>query len=1065
MDSKIFRKWNLAIGAVVFAISAFTYLSTIEPTASFWDCGEFIASSYKLEVGHPPGNPVFQLLARFFTMPFGADKAAVAVNAMNGILSALTIFLLYFTIVFFAKRLVLKRDSSTALGITNATALSSRLSEARGEISIGQAIAILGSGAVGALAYCFSDTFWFSAVEGEVYAMSSLFTALVFWAMCRWYDTADQPHANRWIVLIAFLMGLSIGVHLLNLLTIPAFVFMYYYRMNEDKKLPFKKLLGIFMIGVVIEFLIVYIFIPYLPKLAAFFDRIFVNGFGLPYNSGALFFMVALLGLCFWALFATLKKGKVFWNTVTLCVTTLVIGFSLFAIVIIRSSVKTPTNEYQPDNPYTLVRYLSREQYGSTPLLYGQYFDAPYDLKVTKYWAPLDGKYVKADGPADAEYRPEGKMFFPRMWQGSDARSISFYEQYTQGKGEKIRGAKHRKPTFGANMAYFFDYQLNWMYWRYFMWNFVGRQNEIHSPSPGEVFYGNWESGIKFLDRLRLGNQDDAPTVLRENKGKNHYFFLPLLLGLLGLVFQFDKDKRGSWLVFLMFFMTGIAIVIYLNQPPFQVRERDYAYAGSFYMYAIWIGLGVAALYQWITESSKGKAEKAVAICVSVLCLGVPALMAEENWDDHDRSGRRTAVEMAKNYLNSVGEQGILVTHGDNDTFPLWYAQEVEGFRTDVRIVNTSLLGTDWHIDQMKWACNESKPLPLTVPQRQYLYGTNEYVYIAYDDGSPMYIKDVMDIFKDPKMKVALENGMKLDFICARNIVVPVNKENCIKYGIVPEKFADQIPSEIVLTMSKDKNYLSKPELFMLDLLSNYEWDRPINVLNQGGDLNIGIKDYLMYEGYSCRITPIKNKISSTDPGLVDPLELYRMMKEDYTWDAMSAPGWFVDYQNMYTFLGVMSQRQLFLNVANALVDAGEGEKALEMMDMCQEKFPKSNFPLETICVGFSGNDYMVAQMIENYYYLGSSGLLDDEQSAHAKASAAELAAEFGDLLFETVTFFLDWGSLGTSEFEAASRVILYVADVCKEYGDTDLSKAIEDRFNLLIKAALPSDSTSEEQS
>ena len=1065
MDKKTFNRWNWIVAAAVLLISSATYLSTIEPTASFWDCGEFIASSYKLEVGHPPGNPVFQLLARFFTMPFGADKAAVAVNAMNGILSALTIFLLYFTIVFFAKRLVLKRDSSTALGMTNATALSSRPSEARGEISIGQAIAILGSGAVGALAYCFSDTFWFSAVEGEVYAMSSLFTALVFWAMCRWYDTADQPHANRWIVLIAFLMGLSIGVHLLNLLTIPAFVFMYYYRMNEDKKLPFKKLLGIFMIGVVIEFLLVYIFIPYLPKLAAFFDRIFVNGFGLPYNSGALFFMVALLGLCFWALFATLKKGKVFWNTVTLCVTTLVIGFSLFAIVIIRSSVKTPTNEYQPDNPYTLVRYLSREQYGSTPLLYGQYFDAPYDLKVTKYWAPLDGKYVKADGPADADYRPEGKMLFPRMWQGSDARSISFYEQYTRGKGEKIRGAKHRKPTFGANMAYFFDYQLNWMYWRYFMWNFVGRQNEIHSPSPGEVFYGNWESGIKFLDRLRLGNQDDAPTVLRENKGKNHYFFLPLLLGLLGLVFQFDKDKRGSWLVFLMFFMTGIAIVIYLNQPPFQVRERDYAYAGSFYMYAIWIGLGVAALYQWITESSKGKAEKAVAICVSVLCLGVPALMAEENWDDHDRSGRRTAVEMAKNYLNSVGEQGILVTHGDNDTFPLWYAQEVEGFRTDVRIVNTSLLGTDWHIDQMKWACNESKPLPLTVPQRQYLYGTNEYVYIAYDDGSPMYIKDVMDIFKDPKMKVALENGMKLDFICARNIVVPVNKENCIKYGIVPEKFADQIPSEIVLTMSKDKNYLSKPELFMLDLLSNYEWDRPINVLNQGGDLNIGIKDYLMYEGYSCRITPIKNKISSTDPGLVDPLELYRMMKEDYTWDAMSAPGWFVDYQNMYTFLGVMSQRQLFLNVANALVDAGEGEKALEMMDMCQEKFPKSNFPLETICVGFSGNDYMVAQMIENYYYLGSSGLLDDEQSARAKASAAELAAEFGDLLFETVTFFLDWGSLGTSEFETASRVILYVADVCKEYGDTELSKDIEDRFNLLIKAALPSDSTSEEQS
>ena len=1033
MDKKTFNRWNWIVAVAVLLMSGATYLSTIEPTASFWDCGEFIASSYKLEVGHPPGNPVFQLIARFFTMPFGADKAAVAVNAMNGILSALTIFFLYLTIVFFAKRLVGCAGKEK-------------------EYSIAQALAIFGSGVVGAMAYCFSDTFWFSAVEGEVYAMSSLFTALVFWAMCQWYETADEPHANRWIVLIAFLMGLSIGVHLLNLLTIPAFVFMYYYRKNEGKQLSFGKLVGIFMIGVVIEFLLVYIFIPYLPKLAAYFDRLFVNGFGLPYNSGALLFLVILLGLCFWALFDTLKKDKVFWNTVTLCVTTLVIGFSLFAMVIIRSSVKTPTNEYQPDNPYTLVRYLSREQYGSTPLLYGQYFDAPYDLKTTKYWAPLDGKYIKVDGPADAQYKPEGKMFFPRMWSGNDTRFVNFYERYTGGKGIRVKGAKNRKPSFGANMAYFFDYQLNWMYWRYFMWNFVGRQNEVHSPTPGELFYGNWESGIKFLDRLRLGNQDNAPEPLRDNKGKNHYFFLPLLLGIIGLVFQFDKDKRGSWLVFLMFFMTGIAIVLYLNQPPFQVRERDYAYAGSFYMFAIWIGLGVAALYSWIKESGKIKSEKAIAVGVGVLCLGVPALMAEENWDDHDRSGRRTAVEMARNYLNSTGEQGILITHGDNDTFPLWYAQEVEGVRTDVRIVNTSLLGTDWHIDQMKWACNESKPLPLTVSPRQYLYGTNEYVYIAYDDGSPMYIKDVMDVFKDPKMKVTLENGMRLDFICARNIVIPVNKENCLKYGIVPEMFADQIPSTITLTISKDKNYLSKPELFMLDLLSGYEWDRPINLLNQGGDLNIGLKDYLMYEGYSCKFTPIRNKVSSTDPGKVDALELYRKMKEDYTWEAMSSRGWLVDYQNLYTFLGVMSQRQLFLSVSNALIDSSEPEKALEMLDMCQENFPEENFPLESICVGFSGNDYMVAQMVENYYYLGSSDKLSPEKAAAAKASAASLAQRLGDKLMETATFFLGWGSYGQSEFETAGRVILYLIDVCKEYGDEDISRNLKESFLALSR-------------
>ena len=1014
MDKKTFDRWNWIVALAVLVISSATYLSTIEPTASFWDCGEFIASSYKLEVGHPPGNPVFQLIARFFTIPVSAEHAAVAVNAMNALLSALTIFFLYLTIVFFARRVVKNP------------------------------IAVLGAGAVGALAYCFSDTFWFSAVEGEVYAMSSLFTALVFWAMCRWYETADEPHANRWIVLITFLMGLSIGVHLLNLLTIPAFVFMYYYRMNEDKKLSFKKLAGIFAIGVVIEFLLVYLFIPYLPKLAAFFDRIFVNGFGLPYNSGAVFFLVGLLALCFWALFATLKKGKVFWNTVTLCVTMLVIGFSLFSIVIIRSSVKTPTNEYQPDNPYTLVRYLSREQYGSTPLLYGQYFDAPYDLKQDKYWAPLDGKYVKAEAPADAAYRPEGKMLFPRMWSSADPRYVDFYESYTQGKGTRVKGAKHRKPSFGANMAYFFDYQLNWMYWRYFMWNFVGRQNDIHSPLPGNVFYGNWESGIAFLDAVRLGDQSDAPEPLSGNKGKNHYFFLPLLLGLLGLFFQFDKDKRGSWLVFLMFFMTGIAIVLYLNQPPYQVRERDYAYAGSFYMFAIWIGLGVAALYSWLSEAAflKKVPAKALATGVSVLCLGVPALMAAQNWDDHDRSHRYTAPEMAHNYLNSVGQNGLLVTHGDNDTFPLWYAQEIGGIRTDVRVVNTSLLGTDWYIDQMKWACNESKPLPLTVPASQYLYGTNEFVYIAYDDGSPMLLSDVMNVFKDPKMKVTLENGQKLDFICARNFVIPVNKENCIKYGIVPEKYASQIPDSIMLSMPKEKNYVSKPELFMLDLLSNYQWDRPLSVLNMGGDLNVGIKDYLMYDGFSYRFTPIRNKPASTDAGKVDALALYNRMKNDYQFDALKRTDYFVDYQNMYTFLGVLSQRQMFVTVANALIDAGEAEKAVEMLDMCQEVFPEQNFPLETIPLGFSGNDYMVAQMVENYYYLGET------------AKARELSARMGEALIKTARFFLEWGSLGQAEFETASRVLLYMADVCKQYGDKDLGESMIDSLEALLHAA-----------
>ena len=611
------------------------------------------------------------------------------------------------------------------------------------------------------------------------------------------------------------------------------------------------------------------------------------------------------------------------------------------------------------------------------------------------------------------------------------------------GKGIRVKGATHKKPTFGANMRFFFDYQLNWMYWRYFMWNFVGRQNEIHSPVPGDLFYGNWESGIGFVDRLRLGDQRDAPAVLAENKGKNHYFFLPLLLGLLGLVFQFDRDKRGSWIVFLMFFMTGIAIVLYLNQPPYQVRERDYAYAGSFYMFAIWIGLGVATLYEWLTDATKGKAAKAVAVGTSLVCLGVPALMAEENWDDHDRSNRYTSTEMAENYLNSVGQNGMLVTHGDNDTFPLWYAQEIEGFRTDVRVINTSLLGTDWYIDQMKWACNESKPLPLTVPQSQYLYGTNEYVFIAYDDGSPMYIKDVMDVFKDPQMKVELTSRRKVDFICARNIVLPVNKENCLKYGIVPEYMADEIPETITLTMSEDKSYLSKPELFMLDLLSNYQWDRPLNMLNMGGDLNIGIRDYLMFDGFSYRFTPIKNKVGTTDPGKVDVQALYQKMTDGtFKWDALGRTDYFVDYQNLYTFMGVLSQRQLFLTVANALIDAGENEKALEIMNRCQVAFPEENFPLESIPLGFTANDYMVMQMVENYYYLGE------------KDKARELGLKLADSLLDSSRFYLEFIDFASSNFESTHHCLMYLAETFKQYGDKELSDKVLDSLDMLIRVA-----------
>ena len=1025
MIQKKFDFWNRIVSLAVLVVACATYLLTIEPTASFWDCGEFIASSYKLEIGHPPGNPVFQLAARFFTLFTDAAHAAVAVNAMSAICSGLTIFFLYLTIVFFAKRLVKPAENGTW--------------------STGSAVAIFGSGAVGALAYCFSDTFWFSAVEGEVYAMSSLFTALVFWIMTRWYERADEPHANRRIVLISFLMGLSIGVHLLNLLAIPALVFMYYYRKREDGPYTFRQLAGIFLLSVVILGIVNFFLIPYLPKMAAYCDLFFVNFLHLPVNSGAAFFLIALLGLCFWGLFRTLEKGKVFWNTALLCLTTIVVGFSIFSVVIIRSSVQPPTNENQPDNAFSLVRYLSREQYGSTPLLYGQYFDAPYEIYRPKYWALVNGRYIHAEAPLEGRYLSSGKMFFPRMWAGSpDGRYEEFYESYMNGKGHPVPGADHKKPTFGTNLKFFFDYQMNWMYWRYFMWNFVGRQNDIHSPSPGDLFYGNWESGITFLDDFRLGDQSDAPDSLAHNKGKNHYYFLPLLLGLLGLFFQFDRDKRGCWLTFLMFFMTGIAIVLYLNQPPYQVRERDYAYAGSFYMFSIWIGLAVLALYEIVRKRIPEKGSVAAAGITTALCLCVPVLMGAENWDDHDRSNRRTAVEFARNHLESVGPQGLLITHGDNDTFPLWYAQEVEEVRPDVRIINTSLLGTDWYIGQMRFAINDSKPLSLSIPQEQYLYGTNDAVYIYDTREQVLPIADVMAVFLHPKLKLPLQSGKEVDYICSRKISIPVNKENVLRAGIVGPEFADEILDEIVLTIPAGKEMLTKPELFLLDFLSGYQWDRPVNMLSQGGDLNIGLREYLMYEGFSSKLVPLKNSISATrGVGKVELDKLYDKIMNVYSWDALKRTDYYVDYQNLYTFLGSSPQRDIFINTAGKYLEAGDTTRAVTLLDKCVECVPAANYPLEAISLGFAGNDLRVIDMVSLYYAAGQP------------EKARDLAGQYEEQIQKATVFFLDFYDYAHQDFEYCYQMVQRLSDAYRAGGDEDRAETLLDWLENVLKAAL----------
>ncbi|MBE6230117.1 MAG: DUF2723 domain-containing protein [Bacteroidales bacterium] len=1023
MELTKFKRINNIIAIAVLFVASFTYLSTIEPTVSFWDCGEFIASSYKLEVGHPPGNPVFQLIARFFTLFGDNTKAAMLVNAMSALCSAFTIFFLYLTIVHLGRRIVEKMGRS---------------------LDMGNSIAVFGAGVVGALAYCWSDTFWFSAVEAEVYAMSSLFTAVVFWAMLKWEEEADKPFANRWIVLIAFLMGISIGVHLLNLLTIPALVFIYYYKKYEVTR---KRTLYVLALSGIILAVILYGIIPYVPKIAAYVDLFFVNVLGLTYNIGAALFVLALIAACFWGILYTYRKNKVLLNTILLCVTVIIIGYTSFAVVVIRSSVDTPTNENQPDNPFNLVRYLGREQYGSNPLIYGETFASVLeDIKTPEYYNVHNGKYVKVEGPAEPVYSSESKMLFPRMYTpGVGDSYVPFYEMYTEGKGRNI-GGKHRKPSFGANLKYFWDYQVDFMYLRYFMWNFAGRQNDLQASYPGEMFKGNWESGIKFIDQIRLGDQSEGPDYIVNSKARNHFYFLPLILGLIGLFYQLRKDQKNWMVTMLLFVLTGIAVVVYLNQPPMQPRERDYAYAGSFYTFAIWIGLGV----MWIAELLRKISSPAVASAIaSVAGILVPLQMVSQTWDDHDRSGRYFVRDLGYNYLEPLGKNALIITHGDNDTFPLWYAQEVEGTRTDVRIVNTSLLGTDWYIDQMKLKMYESDPLPITIDKSQYFFGTNDFVQIYERFNRPILAKDAIDIFKNPKIKVPMSDGKDHDYLPARKLIIPVNKENVIRNGIVAEKDYDKILDSLVLHIPEGKGSLDKVELILLDILAHYNWERPIYLAQRGGDLQIGIKDYLQYDGFVYKFVPIQSVTGIQNGNLdqVDEDEMYNRVMNVYKWDNFKDTTLNIDYQHLLTFNSLVSPRDIMVQTAKALYAKGKREKALEVLDRMQELIPAATLPLNNAII--SGlNDRAVIDAISIYCALGE------------KEKAYRLADAFAGETLKAIDLFSKPYGDGYMSYEYTNQAFSYLLllqDVFKGNNDAakakEIGKLINDRFEEVKKA------------
>ncbi len=723
---KTFRTYNLFTGWGLFLISAVVYLLTIEPTTSFWDTGEFITSSYKLEVGHPPGAPFFMVLGRLFTLfAFSTENIAVTMNVMSALASAFTILFLFWTITHLARKILIEKEE---------------------DYNLNKILAIIGAGAVGALAYTFSDTFWFSAVEAEVYATSSLFTAFVFWAILKWENIADQPHANRWLILIAYLMGLSIGVHLLNLLAIPAIVFVIYFRKYKPTA---KGVISSLLISVALLGAMMYLIIPGIVTVGSWLELLFVNGFSLPYHSGLITYTILFFAAIAFFVFYTYRKKLVLWNTFATVLAVIAIGYSSYAVIIIRSNADTPLDESNPDTAFSLLRYLNREQYGQTPLLYGNYFNAPAIERIDKkpVYYKEDGKYVTVITP-DYKYHPDFQGFFPRMYSDqshhidqylywAQMNEADLFEPVRDESGNPVRNRDGSfqfdrqqpkdKPTFGQNLKFFFRYQVGFMYLRYFMWNFAGRQNDIQGH--GELTHGNWISGIKFIDNARLGPQENMPDHLKNNPARNSYFFLPLILGLVGMFFHYKAHNKDFWVVTLLFLLTGFAILLYLNQNPIQPRERDYAYAGSFYAFAIWIGLGVLGLINYLTKNYQSRA---AIIGVTVVSLAlVPGRMAAENWDDHDRSGRYTARDFAYNYLNTCEENGLIFTNGDNDTFPLWYLQEVEEVRTDVRVINLSYFTADWYIEQIETRMYESDPVKFGFNEQQYRNGTRDYVMLA----------------------------------------------------------------------------------------------------------------------------------------------------------------------------------------------------------------------------------------------------------------------------------------------------------------------------------------------
>lgn len=923
---KSFQRWNNITGWAVFAVALVVYMMTIEPTVSFWDCGEFILCSYRLEVGHPPGAPVFLLLGRFFSLFAGSDtsKVAMMVNILSAFASAFTILFLFWSLT----RVI-------------------RLATGDGKTFAGpQAFVVLASGVIGSLAYAFCDTAWFSAVEGEVYGTSSLFTAVVFWAMLRWYDEADEPHANRWIILIAYLMGLSIGVHLLNLLTLPVLVLLYYYRKyNVTRNGIIKAILFSFFLLGILNF----IFIPGVATVAGWFELLFVNTLGLPYNTGLYVYLLLFVGLMVAGLWYSIRKRKVILNYIFTVIAVLMIGYSSFALIIIRANAHPPMNQNDPSDVFSFLYYINRSQYPKAPFLTGNYYSAPVtsvDKKVSGY-NKEGGRYVPYYYPK-YQYDKRFSTFFPRMYS-TDPSHIREYMYWGKIKGKKVTvrsGGQNEQltiPTFGENLRFFFRYQIGVMYMRYFMWNFAGRQNDVQAN--GNVLDGNWISGISFIDNARLGNQAKLPDDIKNNPARNTYFLLPLLAGIAGLLWHYRRDRKGFSLVLLFFLMTGLAIVVYLNQSPSQPRERDYAYAGSFYAFAFWIGMGLMALYD-LLKKYIGEKPSAVIPALLLLLL-VPVLMLSQNYDDHDRSGRYTARDIAYNYLNSCDENAVLLTYGDNDSFPLWYIQDVEGVRTDVRVANLSYLQSGFYIETMSRKAFLSDPLPFTLPVEKYIEGKRVQLPVEDLIKEPYNLKEIVEFAGSDDRKAMVDlsgQGDFYNFIPVREFIVDVDSALVLQSGAVKPYHADRILSPMKWRFRG--NMATKNDLAVMDFMAGSNWQRPLYyAVTVPGSTYIGLEDFFLLEGMAYRVSPMSiTKPPKGETGMVDTKVMYENLMNKFRWGNAGEPGVYLD-ENNRRLMNVF--RRQFGRLSIALSAEGDMERAAAVAERGLSLVPADKLPLD----------------------------------------------------------------------------------------------------------------------